>query len=507
MAGGTTASFYRDLDLLAGSATVAGLSDADLLARFALRRDATAEAAFEALVARHGPMVLATCRRALRDRADADDAFQASFLVLARKAGTLRVAGTIGPWLHAVACRVCLKARVVARKRRGREAGSPVEVESTAEDATSIDIRPAVHEELGRLPEKYRAPVVLCHLEGLTHEQAAAALRWPVGTVNGRLSRAREILRDRLSRRGLGVPSTAIVAALSTREASAVPAALISTVICAATGAGVSSSVLHLTRGVSIAMLMNRLKVMSLALSAVAAVTVAAGYASAQFGGPPAKPAQAPAPPPQSQVPTHPAGTAQLPPIPLRRPAGPQIRALRTSEFIAVTSPDGRTLNALSLNDRLANATEWKPYEIPAGIGVIPLASSSVMALDFTGPEIKELAVFHGPDYNGGYTGGAYWSRQPLKTPAKGRVQPIVSQDQVLYQVGFDLYAFSGRTGQWGVLHLEGDEPPVVEFGPESTLVQQGETLYVFKPYPGKWTKGIANKSVATPPPSKGLGP
>jgi HlyD family secretion protein len=123
MASGTPVSFYRDLDLIAGSATVAGLGDAELLSRFALRRDATAEAAFEALVARHGPMVLATCRRSLRDAADADDAFQAAFLVLARKAGSVRVAGSLGPWLHAVARRVAIKAEAVSRKRRGGEGG------------------------------------------------------------------------------------------------------------------------------------------------------------------------------------------------------------------------------------------------------------------------------------------------------------------------------------------------------------------------------------------------
>ena len=182
-----------------GNGTASPLDGAaDLLARFVARRD---EAAFAALVARHGPMVLATCRRLLPAGDDADDAFQATFLVLARRAGSVR-AERLAPWLHGVARRVAGRARAVAARRRGREGGDLPDVADPPPGA-GPDLRAVIDEELARLPEKYRAPLVLCYLDGLTHLEAADQLGWPVGSVRSRLARGRDRLRGGLSRRGL----------------------------------------------------------------------------------------------------------------------------------------------------------------------------------------------------------------------------------------------------------------------------------------------------------------
>ena len=189
-----------------GLSSSVGLTDRELLERFAHRRDDAAEAAFETLLTRHGAMVLTVCRQVLGDSHAAEDAFQATFLVVVRRAGSLRVRepGCLGAWLHRVAYRIASKTRLVTARRRAREhrvARAGIDSPSPATDHS--ELRSLVHEEVNRLPAKYRAPVVLCYFEGRTHDEAAAALGWPVGTVRGRLARARNLLRARLARRGL----------------------------------------------------------------------------------------------------------------------------------------------------------------------------------------------------------------------------------------------------------------------------------------------------------------
>ncbi len=184
--------------------------------------DATAESAFKELVDRHGPMVMGVCRQILRHTHDADDAFQATFLVLVRKARSIQVRESLGPWLYSVAYRTAQRARAAASRYRH---GGVEQVEALGcppEDSYHLDLRPLLHEELDRLPDKYRAPIVLCHLEGKTHEQAAQLLHWPIGTVSGRLSRGRELLKSRLERRGLAV-SSAVFSASSLNLAQSVP--------------------------------------------------------------------------------------------------------------------------------------------------------------------------------------------------------------------------------------------------------------------------------------------
>jgi RNA polymerase sigma factor (sigma-70 family) len=223
MASATARVVARQVRTLYGVGAAPHLSDGDLLARFASRGDPSA---FEALVLRHGPAVLRVCRDVLADPHAADDAFQATFLVLLRRAGFIRKRGSVGPWLHGVAYRVACKARVRAARRRAREkrASESARPEAFSEpDGSSLD-RAALHEEIDRLPEPYRAPIVLCYLEGLTHDQAAARLAWPVGTVRGRLARARDRLRDRLRRRGL---APALILAAPRLPALELPARLV----------------------------------------------------------------------------------------------------------------------------------------------------------------------------------------------------------------------------------------------------------------------------------------
>ncbi|MGP0063090.1 MAG: sigma-70 family RNA polymerase sigma factor [Isosphaeraceae bacterium] len=200
---GTVQDSLRTL-FQAGSFT--GLTDRQLLERFALRDGEAAELAFAALVDRHGGIVLSTCRSILRDDHAARDAFQATFLVLVRKAGSLWVRDSLAPWLHRVAYRAASHARRDAERRERAEREAAERAPKRAFDVGD-DLSAVLHEEVDRLPDRYRMPVVLCDLEGRTYEEAARRLGCPVGTVKSRLARARERLRDRLTRRGVPCPA------------------------------------------------------------------------------------------------------------------------------------------------------------------------------------------------------------------------------------------------------------------------------------------------------------
>jgi RNA polymerase sigma factor (sigma-70 family) len=266
--------------------------DSDLLARFLLERDEGAELAFRTLVERHGGMVLNVCRQVLRDGDDAQDAAQAVFLILARKAGSIRKQGSVAPWLHGVARRVAVKARCRAAVR-GRCEAAVQAVAARPETVSpppepSVDYE-AVHAEVARLPERYRTPVVLCYLEGLTYEEAARRVGCPVGTIRVRLSRARDQLRARLERRGLG-PAIAVplfagllladnacpAAALSAEWVDAmVRSALASNAGCAAGTA--SAPALDLSRKVIRSMMLAQLRTGLLCVVGLGLTTVACG--------------------------------------------------------------------------------------------------------------------------------------------------------------------------------------------------------------------------------------
>ncbi len=265
MASGLDGVVVREVGRLLGGGSVVALGEGQLLERFVADRD---EAAFEALVGRHGPMVLGTCRRMLLDPRDVEDAFQATFLVLARRAGSIRDGDRLGPWLHGVARRVAARARALAARRRAVEGpGGEDRAVTPPDPPEGAELREVLDEELARLPEKYRAPLVLCYLEGLTHDEAARQLRWPIGTVRSRLAGGRDRLRSRLARRGLA-PSAALPGLV---PIPALPEALLSTTARLATASGPASAhVASLAKGALVTMIWNKFK-------AVAVVGLVAG--------------------------------------------------------------------------------------------------------------------------------------------------------------------------------------------------------------------------------------
>ena len=281
MGKGQPASALRQLRALFAAGTATGLSDSELLERYTTKRAESADAAtaaemaFAALVDRHGAMVWGVCHRVLGDAHEAEDAFQATFLVLVRKARTVRVDGSLGRWLYGVAHRVARRARSEAQRR-----GSSIDqtlatsTDDPVGDVELRDLRSAVGDELDRLPAKYRCPVELCHLQGLTYDQAARQLNWPVATVKSRLTKGRLRLRERLTRRGLAPAAVGVAMALTTEARAAIPQELVRSTVRAATSCATGvfpAAVIDLTEGVLKMMMWEKLKF------AAAGILVAAG--------------------------------------------------------------------------------------------------------------------------------------------------------------------------------------------------------------------------------------
>jgi RNA polymerase sigma factor (sigma-70 family) len=306
-----------------------GQSDSELLERFVATRD---EAAFEVLLGRHGPMVLNTCRRFLRRPQDAEDAFQATFLVFSRKAHAIRRRQSVGGWLYRIAYRTArtAQARVASRTTQG----IPLEDPSAPEPPAALvwqDLRPVLDEELDRLPEKYRTPLVLHYFEGKTVEQAAHDLGWPTGTVAGRLARGKDLLRRRLVRRGVAL-STATLGSALAREATAglLPAAYLHATARAVLAGTASGQVTGLTQAVLGSLAPDRSKAVAFLLLAFGAIAVGA----AVFHHTPA----------DNRL------TSKLPPAGDPLPAGARLRlgSERFRHGYGLTpvaySPDGKTL-------------------------------------------------------------------------------------------------------------------------------------------------------------------
>jgi RND family efflux transporter MFP subunit len=252
----------RQLGTLLTVGTAGELTDGQLLEQFASREADAAEQAFAVLVERHGPMVLRVCHSVLFDPNDVEDAFQATFLVLVKKARGLWVSESLGPWLHQVALRTASCARLAAARRQRHERNAAANAPA-AYAQTHDDLRHVLHEEIDRLPDRFRVSVVLCDLEGRTYEQAARHLGWPIGTLKSRLTRARERLRQRLTRRGLAPGAAVFANARTLIPEVRLPDALVRTTASAAVRFAASRPVLGgpaaiLAQGVLTAMSMTR---------------------------------------------------------------------------------------------------------------------------------------------------------------------------------------------------------------------------------------------------------
>jgi RNA polymerase sigma factor (sigma-70 family) len=296
-------SLQRNFGTLFALGAAGALSDQELLDRFLVRRGDVAEAAFSVLLNRHGPMVLHVCRRVLSDAHDAEDAFQATFLILARRAGSVRHYESLGGWLHEVALRVSSSARTgVARRRKHerRAAENRAGRDSYERSRGGDNVGSIIHREINRLPDGPRAAVVLCYLEGLTHDAAARQLGWPVGTVSTRLSWARRRLRERLLRRGI---APAVVAAwVSTAEVQAISTPIVRDRLAEATlraatcgrlshvaaGVVVSDSVAHLTQqGIVQTMIRVRTELLAATAACLVGIALAAAFLPVKAHDPP----------------------------------------------------------------------------------------------------------------------------------------------------------------------------------------------------------------------------
>lgn len=338
----------RSIRELFEAGAIGGMADGELLGRFAARGD-DAEPAFAALVDRHGPMVLRACRAVLGDPHEAEDAFQATFLILAIKAGSIRRRESLASWLHGVAHNVAASARAASARRRRHEEHAGRDRPAAVAEAAPDDLAAAVHEELGRLPERYRSALILCHLDGLTQHQAAARLGWPVGTVQSRLARGREKLRGRLLRRGLApaAVATALATAPEPVQAAALAASTTRLALAVAGSRALASgAVPAAVRGLMKKGMRTMLVHKSLA-TASAALALAAALATAAYAYQAARPQ--PLAPPVAAEPDDADGLLTATGV-VRMPdgspaAGAVIRAfddLRGAREVAVADVEGR---------------------------------------------------------------------------------------------------------------------------------------------------------------------
>lgn len=519
------------LDTLWTSGTMTGQSDAQLVGRFAGVRDAMAEAAFRELMNRHGSMVMGVCRQILRHPHDADDAFQATFLVLVRKGGSIRVGESLAPWLYTVAYRTAHRARAVAARYRPVSAETlEIPSESAPNDPCRFDLRPLLHEELNRLPGKYRDPIVLCHLEGKTHQEAARLLHWPVGTVSGRLSRGREILRSRLSRRGIDVSPAMLVANSLAGTPTSVAPSFIQATAGAAIGVAapaLSASVQTLAQGVQKAMLFSKLYHTAVVVALVGGVVTGAAVWGIQ-------PAQAPKPAAGRDQPNAPQQVARpkassqkaasgpqavttaepgsVPVRPGRKKNSPRFPGVRTSSMVLVESPDRTAWQAYSLvkEHPMAGSHDkvhpgWMKVELPPGTTAKPIwrsgADGDIAALAITGKTIDRIAVFN-PEFG-------VWIKERLVRPVEGEISPRIFGGLVLYQAGNDFYALTTKQRLFGILLLEGAEQATASISTTDIEVMQGNRLYVFSPKTGQWSTGVEVQlppSAASPEPEEPAG-
>jgi RNA polymerase sigma factor (sigma-70 family) len=493
-----------------------GDDDARLLERF---RDGRDEAAFAALMDRHGPMVLGVCRRALRDGRDVEDAFQATFLILARRAATIRGAGGVGPWLHGVARRVATRARADSARRFVRE-GVRLEVEPSADaspgrEAESVELRAVIDDELDRLPPRFRDPVILCHLEGLTHDQAADRLRLPVGTVRSRLARGRSRLRDSLERRGL---SAADAPSLLPFAEPLSPALLEATLKSSLASASAPASTLAaaLADGVLQTMFIAKAKLAAVALGTILALGGASVHALQQSGAVPADAAsqEPPASPKQEAASLPDPSTVETKPpepaaeAPATGSSGPRSRGVylfATDHPRLMSLEDGHVVTAFVISDYVS-ASQSAPgktaaaprdpktlkvgesdrrsvrlaAEASAPIQVVPVSSGTFDALLLQGDQIERIAVRDG-------TG---WSIQELREPTRAAA-PMVNPSMASYAIGRRIYNYSHPARRWDVLELPEGAEPMAGVGNDGDimLLKYGDQYHRYDVRTGRWSR------------------
>jgi RNA polymerase sigma factor (sigma-70 family) len=280
--------------------SLAGLTDAQLLKHFLSRRGESAEFAFATLVERHAAMVMGVCRSVLRDEHDSQDAFQTTFLVLTRMAESVWVRDSLGPWLYRVARRAALRAKRASDRRQAVEQRAAAMAKRSADDPRPDD-EGVLFQEIDRLPERYRLPIVLCDLEDYTYEESAQRLGWPVGTVKSRIARGRSRLKARLTRRGLVLPAGLLAIDVATnRIRAAPPAPLVRATLRAAANiaaapvrstVSVASPVESLTKGDLTTMYLTRVRAIALTATIAGLVALATVVVAQQAGsGAPAEP-------------------------------------------------------------------------------------------------------------------------------------------------------------------------------------------------------------------------
>ncbi len=373
MAIDTMGAALREINRLFADGVLAGLSDAQLLEHFQTRKDVRA---FEVLVARHGPMVLSVCRGILRDPHDAEDAFQATFLVLVTKGRTIRGRDALAGWLYQVAHRVAIQANSAAARRRTleRQVGQMALASRANEPAVADELLPALHDEIARLPEKYRLAVVHCDLQGMTQAQAAGQLHWSERTIHQRLAEGRARLKRRLARRGLA-PDGATLGAVFAREArAAVPAAwseataraALATVTHTITTGIVSAAATQLTQEVFKVMLVQKLKLATATLLAAGLIAWGASAAFVSVGKETA-PRGAPAP---LGAASKPAGDAAVPePTPARADTDGTFPVRGR-----VVDPEGKPVAGASVQVRPYDEMDPPPSSPAAGTHKVPAA-------------------------------------------------------------------------------------------------------------------------------------
>lgn len=481
-----------------GTKVAEELSDGDLLERFAGHRD---EAAFAALMERHAAMVFGVCQRLLHEPHEAEDAFQAAFLILARRAVALDKRGSVGPWLYTVAYHVALRARrQVQRWRRSDREVEDMPVPAEALAAEWRELRPILDEEVNRLPARYRAPVVLCYFEGRTVDQAAERLLWPRGTVAGRLARAKELLRTRLTRRGVTLATGILGHTLAHQASAAAPLALREATLRAAVGlasgigaAGVvTAKVLTLADGTLRAMSFHKVLLMTAAcvltgtIGAVAGVFVygsspALPTALAQPDAAVSRSAKASAP---QKVEDQAAGFDSLgdplPPGALVRLGTSRLRGVRCF-FL----PDGRRL----VRERSDGALQI--FEVPSGKRLALMLATDVPQRQY----IIGSTIGFSPD--GKYLAAVCWEgRCGIWDTASGRlvrwlesggffsiVQCDFSPDGKLLAVGDRASGQRNDDITVGVYEVESGRKLFAAVGTNSVFAQDGKSLVTWQGY------------------------